>query len=63
MQAGEDPWEVVLSRHTIQATIGLTVSYAIFLSVNLDNGSDCEEGTISFPNRKALGGKAAQGLV
>jgi hypothetical protein len=63
MQAGEEPWEVVLSGHTIQATIGWTVTHAIFLDLDLDDGRNCEEGTISFPNRKALGGQAAQGLV
>jgi hypothetical protein len=54
--------KVVLSGHTIQVTIGGTVSYSKFFSGNLDDGSNCEAGTISFPNEKTLGGQAAQRL-
>jgi hypothetical protein len=54
--------KVVLNGHTIQATIGATVSHAIFLSGNLDDNSNCEAGVISFPNCKTMGGQAAQGL-
>jgi hypothetical protein len=34
----------------------------VFLSEGLDDGSNCKAGTISFPNRKTLGGQVAQGL-
>jgi hypothetical protein len=53
---------VVLSEHTIQAAIGAAVSHATFMSGNLDDSSNCEVGTINFPNGKILGGQAAQGL-
>ncbi len=39
----------------IQSKVGATISHAIFLSGNLDNGRNCEAGTISFPNRKTIG--------
>jgi hypothetical protein len=48
--------KVVISSRTIQATIGATISHAIFLSGGLDDGSNCETGMISFPNGKTLGG-------
>jgi hypothetical protein len=32
------------------------------MSENLDDGSNCVAGTKIFPNRKTLGGQAAQGL-
>jgi hypothetical protein len=54
--------KVVISGHTIQATIGATIYHAIFLSGGLDEQSNCTAGTISFPNGKTLGGQAAQGL-
>jgi hypothetical protein len=34
----------------------------VFLSGGLEDGSNCEAGTISFPNGKTLGDQAAQGL-
>jgi hypothetical protein len=53
---------VVLSRHTIQATIGVMMSHAIFLSGNLDDNSYYKAGVISFPSRKTICGQAAEGL-
>jgi hypothetical protein len=52
--------KVVLSGHTIQATIGTTMSHTIFLSGNFDGGNS-EAGKISFPNG-TLGGQALPGL-
>ncbi len=49
--------KVMLSRHTIQATIGATSLHAIFSSRNLDDNSNCEAGVISFPNGKTIRGK------
>jgi hypothetical protein len=54
--------KVVISGCKIQVTIGATISHDVFLSEGLDNGSNCEAGTISFPNGKTLGDQAAQGL-
>jgi hypothetical protein len=53
---------VPLSRHTIQATNGATMSHAISLSRNLDDDSSFEVGIISFHNSKTLSSQAAQGL-
>jgi hypothetical protein len=39
-----------------------TMSHTIFLSGNLDGGSNREAGTISFPNGKTLCGQTAKGL-
>jgi hypothetical protein len=44
--------KVVLSGHTIQATISSTMLHAPFLSGNLDDSINCDAGTISFPNDK-----------
>jgi hypothetical protein len=46
----------------IKATIGATMSHAIFLSGNLEDNSNCKAGVISFPNGKTMWGQAAQGL-
>jgi hypothetical protein len=54
--------KVVIGCRTIQATIGATVSHAIFLSGGMDDISNCEAGVISFPDGKAMSGQAAQGL-
>jgi hypothetical protein len=54
--------KVVISGRTIQATIVAAISHTVFLSGALDDGNNCEAGTISFPNSKTLGGQAAQGL-
>jgi hypothetical protein len=54
--------KVVIGGRTVQATVGATVSHAMFLSGAMDNDSNCEVGIISFPNRKALGRQTAQGL-
>jgi hypothetical protein len=48
--------KVVIISRMIQATIGVTISHAMFLSGGLDDGSNCKAGTINFPNRKNLGG-------
>jgi hypothetical protein len=61
MQASKNG-KVVISGRLIQATIGATISHAVFLSGGLDDGINCEAGTISFPNRKTFVGQAAQGL-
>jgi hypothetical protein len=58
MQASTDTWEIVQSGHTVQVTIGETVSHTIFLSRNLNNNSNCEVGVISFPDGKMMGGQA-----
>jgi hypothetical protein len=52
----------VISGCMIQATSAETISHAVFLSIGLDNGSNCKARTISFPNGKTLGGQVAQGL-
>jgi hypothetical protein len=44
--------KVVVSGHTIQATISSTMLHAPFLSGNLDDGINYDAGTISFPNDK-----------
>jgi hypothetical protein len=54
--------KVVINGRTFQAKIGSTASHTMFLSGGLDDGSNCEAGIISFPNGKAIGGQAAQGL-
>jgi hypothetical protein len=54
--------KVIISGRTIQTTIGAIVSHAVFLSGGLGDRSNCEAGTISFPNGQILGGQAAQGL-
>jgi hypothetical protein len=46
----------------VQATIGATMSQAMFLSGTMDDDSNCEAGIISFPNEKAMSGQVAQGL-
>jgi hypothetical protein len=52
--------KVVISRPTIQANIGATVSPTVFLSGGLDDSRNCETGIISFPDGKAMSGLAAQ---
>jgi hypothetical protein len=47
---------------TIQATIGATISHAVFLSGAMDDERNCKSGIISFPNGKTLSGQAAQRL-
>jgi hypothetical protein len=54
--------KVVINGRSFQAKIGSIASHAMFLSGGLDDGSNCEAGIISFPNGKAIGGQAAQGL-
>jgi hypothetical protein len=54
--------KVIINRRILQAKIGATVSHAMFLSLTMDNDSNCETGIISFPNGKTLGGQTAQGL-
>jgi hypothetical protein len=54
--------KVVINGRTFQAKIGSTASHTMFLSGGLDDGSNCEVRIISFPNRKTIGGQAAQGL-
>jgi hypothetical protein len=46
----------------IQATIGATASYAIFLTGSLDDDSNLEAGVISFSNGKNMGCQTSQGL-
>ncbi len=43
--------KVVKGGHTVQATVGATVSHAMFLSGAMDDDSNCEVRIISFPNR------------
>ncbi len=54
--------KVIINERTIQATVGATVSHAMFLSGAVDDDSNCENGIISFPNGKTMGGQTAQGL-
>jgi hypothetical protein len=48
--------KVIIGSLTIQATIGATISYAVFLSGAMDNNSNCESGIISFPVGRTLSG-------
>jgi hypothetical protein len=52
----------ILSGQTIQATIGVTMSHAIFLSGNMDNDSNCKAGITSFPHERTTGDQTAQGM-
>jgi hypothetical protein len=54
--------KVIIIGRTIQATVGATISHAVFLSGAMDDDSNCKSGIISFPNSKTLSGQAAQGL-
>jgi hypothetical protein len=48
--------KVIIGSLTIQATIGATISHAVFLSGAMDNNSNCESGIISFPDGRTLSG-------
>ncbi len=63
IQAGQNSWESHSEwAHDSGHNWSNPVSYAILMSWNLDDGSNCEAGTIIFPNRKTLGGQAVQVL-
>ncbi len=51
--------KVIIGGRTVQATIGATMSHAMFLSGAMDDDSNCEARIISFPNGKTLSGQAA----
>jgi hypothetical protein len=54
--------KVVINGRTLQAKIGSTASHSMFMSVGLDDKSNCEVGIISFPNGQTLGVQVAQAL-
>jgi hypothetical protein len=39
---------------------GATVFHKVYLSRNMNKGSNCEAGIIQFPNGKTMGGQRAQ---
>jgi hypothetical protein len=55
--------KVIIGGRTIQATIGATVSHAMFLSGVMDDDSNCESGIISFPDDKTLSRTGGPGIV
>jgi hypothetical protein len=62
MPASMGAREMAIGERTMQETIRAMVSQSVLLSGNKNDNSQCEEGIISFPNRKTIRGQTAQGL-